>query len=122
MQKVKVGELINGLVKEVDELDASDLPQGEKTKKYKAAASRYKNALFTDKRKYRGKGLEKRITPNTYSAYISRARKRFDDRLHHHLIKNLERLAEKYPLYADELLSWRPMVAGHSSEESRSYR
>ncbi|WQD18043.1 hypothetical protein U0539_00330, partial (plasmid) [Klebsiella pneumoniae subsp. pneumoniae] len=39
---------------------ASDRPQGEKTKKIKAAV-KYKNALFNDKRKFCGKSLEKRI-------------------------------------------------------------
>lgn len=106
MSKVKIGELINGLVSEIDEIDASEMPQGEKTKRYKAAASRFKNALFTDKRKYRGKGMAKRITANTYNAYMTRARKRFDDRFHHHFEKNVRGLAAKYPLYADELLGW----------------
>lgn len=111
MSKVKIGELINQLVAEIDQIDASDMPQGEKTKRYKAAASRYKNALFTDKRKFRGKGLEKRITANTYNAYMTRARKRFDDRLHHHFDKNVTRLADKYPLYGDELREWLTLPA-----------
>lgn len=111
MQKVKIGELIASLEREIDDIDAADIPQGDKTKKYKAAAQRFKNALFTDKRKYRGKGLEKRITSNTYNAYMSRARKRFDDRLHHHFAKNIERLAERYPLYAPELQDWLNMQA-----------
>jgi len=106
MSKVKIGELINGLVSEIDEIDASEMQQGEKTKRYKAAASRFKNALFTDKRKYRGKGLEKRVTAATYNQYMTRARKRFDDRFHHFFEKNVRSLAAKYPLYADELLGW----------------
>lgn len=110
MQKVKIGELITNLVKEIDMVDASDLPQGDKTKKYKAAAQRFKNALFTDKRKFRGKGLEKRITSNTYNAYMSRARKRFDDRLHHGFARSIERLAERYPLYGAELQEWLGMA------------
>lgn len=111
MAKVKLGELINQLVAEIDQIDASDMPQGEKTKRYKAAATRYKNALFTDKRKYRGKGLEKRITADTYNAYMTRARKRFDDRLHHHFDKNVTRLADRYPLFADELREWLTLPA-----------
>ncbi len=111
MAKVMVGELINQLVAEIDEIDASEMAQGDKTKRYKAAASRYKSALFTDKRKYRGKGLAKRITANTYNAYMTRARKRFDDRLHHHFEKSIVRLAEKFPLYADELREWLTLPA-----------
>jgi len=106
MAKIKIGEMINRLIAEVDEIDASDVPQGIKTKKHKAAASRFKNALFADKRKYRGKGLEKRVTANTYNTYMSRARSKFDDRLHHAFEKNVADMAAKYPLYADELTAW----------------
>lgn len=106
MAKIKIGEMVNRLIAEVDEIDASDIPQGIKTKKHKAAASRFKNALFADKRKYRGKGLAKRVTANTYNTYMSRARSKFDDRLHHAFEKNVTDMAAKYPLYADELNSW----------------
>lgn len=111
MRKVKIGELINSLVNEVEAIDASDRPQGDKTKKIKAAALKYKNALFNDKRKFRGKGLEKRISANTFNAYMSRARKRFDDKLHHNFEKNVIKLSEKYPLYNEELSSWLSMPA-----------
>lgn len=111
MAKVKIGEMINALVREVDNIDASELAQGEKTKKYKAAVAKFKNALFADKRKYRGKGLANRITANTYNTYMSRARKRFDDRLHHHFEKNVKRLADKYPLYAEDLNTWLSLPA-----------
>jgi len=96
-------------VNEVEAIDASDRPQGDKTKRIKAAAARYKNALFNDKRKFRGKGLQKRITANTFNAYMSRARKRFDDKLHHSFDKNIHKLSEKYPLYSEELSSWLSM-------------
>lgn len=109
MSKVKIGELINALVNEVEAIDASDRPQGDKTKRIKAAAARYKNVLFNDKRKFRGKGLQKRITANTFNAYMSRARKRFDDKLHHSFDKNIHKLSEKYPLYSEELSSWLSM-------------
>ncbi|WP_343105295.1 protelomerase family protein [Klebsiella pneumoniae] len=111
MRKVKIGELINSLVNEVEAIDASDRPQGDKTKKIKAAALKYKNALFNDKRKFRGEGLKKRISPNTFNAYMTRARKRFDDKLHHNFEKNIVRLSEKYPLYSEELSSWLSMPA-----------
>ncbi|EMA3598419.1 protelomerase [Salmonella enterica] len=111
MSKVKIGELINALVDEVEAIDASDRPQGDKTKRIKAAAARYKNALFNDKRKFRGKGLSKRITANTFNAYMSRARKRFDDKLHHSFEKNINKLSDKYPLYSEEISSWLSMPA-----------
>ena len=111
MAKVKIGEMINALVDQVDEIDASEMTQGEKTRKYKAVVAKFKNALFADKRKYRGKGLQNRITANTYNTYMSRARKRFDDRLHHHFERNVARLAEKFPLYADDLNAWLELPA-----------
>ncbi len=82
MSKVKIGELINSLVSDVESIDNSDRLKGRK-QKIKAVALKFKNALFNDKRKFRGKGLEKRITANTFNTYMSRARKRFDDKLHH---------------------------------------
>lgn len=111
MAKVKIGEMINKLVTDVDAIDESDIPQGLKTKKYKALATKFKNALFSDKRKYRGKGLENRLTANSYNTYMSRARQRFDDRLHHSFEKNVTRLAEKFTLYADELAAWLELPA-----------
>lgn len=111
MSKVKIGELINSLVNEVESIDSSDRTQSEKTKRIKAAATRYKNTLFNDKRKFRGKGLQKRITANTFNTYISRTRKRFDDKLHHSFDKNIHKLSEKYPLYSEEISSWLSMPA-----------
>ncbi|EOY5692502.1 protelomerase family protein [Salmonella enterica subsp. enterica] len=94
------------MVEEVDVVEASDREQGDKTRRYKAIANKFKTALFTDKRKYRGEGIKKRITANTFNAYIGRARKRFDNRFHHHFEKNITRLASKYPLFSGEMQEW----------------
>lgn len=112
-----IGKIISNLIVEVDEIEASEVPQGEKTRKYKAAARRVKNALFLDKRKYRGNGLRNRISANTYNAYMTRIRKQFDDRLHHHFLINIEKLAGKYPLYSEELLSWLGMPAAQIRQQ-----
>lgn len=106
-----IGKIISDLVADVDAIEAADIPQGDKTRKYKAAATRVKNALFLDKRKFRGNGLKKRITANTYNAYMTRIRKQFDDRLHHHFASSLDKLAAKYPAYSAELQSWQSMPA-----------
>ncbi|KON62724.1 hypothetical protein KOEU_37880 [Komagataeibacter europaeus] len=111
VQKIKFGELVNDLVDKVNHIDASDLAQGEKTRKYKAEARKFNNALFLDKRRYRGQGLKRRITLNTFNAYLSRARKKFDDRLHHHFHSDLERLIKRYPAYSDELSEWLKLPA-----------
>ena len=101
-----IGKIIADLIAEVDEIEASDRPQGDKTKRFKAAAQKVKNSLFLDKRKFRGNGLKNRISANTYNAYMTRIRKQFDDRLHHHFEKGIEQLANKYPIYSQELLEW----------------
>lgn len=106
-----IGKIISDLVADVDAIEASDIPQGDKTRKYKAAATRVKNALFLDKRKFRGNGLKKRITANTYNSYMTRIRKQFDERLHHHFTSSIEKLAAKYPAYSAELQSWQSMPA-----------
>jgi hypothetical protein len=99
------------LKQEVDAIESAKIPQGDKTRKYKAAALKVKNALFLDKRKYKGNGSKNRISLNTYNAYITRIRKQFDDRLHHSFCSNVERLAAKYPVYSSELLEWVDMPA-----------
>lgn len=109
MTKLKdggIGEIISNLVTEVNDVENSDLPQGDKTRKFKSLASKVKNTLFMDQRKYRGNGLKKRITSNTYNAYMTRIRKQFDDKLHHSFPASVSRLAERYPIYAAELNSW----------------
>lgn len=109
MTKLKgsgIGEIISNLVTEVNEIESSDIPQGDKTRKFRSLASKVKNALYMDKRKYRGNGLKNRITANTYNAYMTRIRKQFDDRLHHSFSQTVSRLAERYPMYAEELNSW----------------
>ncbi|MIY14534.1 protelomerase [Salmonella enterica subsp. enterica] len=109
MTKLKgsgIGEIISNLVTKVDEIERSDIPQGDKTRKFKSLASKVKNSLYMDKRKYRGNGLKNRITANTYNTYMTRIRKQFDDRLHHNFAQTISRLAERYPVYADELNSW----------------
>lgn len=112
-----IGKIISDLVADVDAIESADIPQGDKTRKYKAAATRVKNALFLDKRKFRGNGLKKRITANTYNAYMTRIRKQFDDRLHHHFASSLEKLAAKYPAYSARLQSWQAMSAADIRQE-----
>ncbi|HGE8284282.1 TPA: protelomerase family protein [Serratia marcescens] len=120
VQKIKFGELVNALVSTVNQIDTSDIPQGEKTRKYKAEARKFNNALFLDKRRYRGQGLKRRITLNTFNAYLSRARKKFDDRLHHHFHSDLERLIKRYPAYSDELSEWLQLPAAEVRQRRHS--
>lgn len=107
-QKLQLHKLINQLINDVDSVEKSDIPQGQKTAKYKALAVKFKNALFNDRRRFRGKGLDNRITLKTYSNYLSRTRKLFDNKLHHSFTKELTKLIKKYEIYeyANLFNSW----------------
>lgn len=105
-RKIDLNKLINQLIDDVDSVDKSDIPQGKKTAKYKALAKKFKNALFNDKRKFKGKGLNNRISLKTFSNYLSRTRKLFDHKLHHSFKKEVEKLCKKYPDYADIFKKW----------------
>lgn len=98
-QKLHLHKLINQLINDVDSIVKSDIPQGQKTVKYKALATKFKNALFNDRRKFRGKGLNNRITLKTYSNYLSRTRKLFDNKIHHSFTSELNKLVKKYANY-----------------------
>lgn len=98
-QKLHLHKLINQLINDVDSIEKSDIPQGQKTAKYKALATKFKNALFNDRRKFRGKGLNNRITLKTYSNYLSRTRKLFDNKIHHSFTSELNKLVKKYANY-----------------------
>ena len=97
--KLHLHKLINQLINDVDSIEKSDIPQGQKTAKYKALATKFKNALFNDRRKFRGKGLNNRITLKTYSNYLSRTRKLFDNKIHHSFTSELNKLVKKYANY-----------------------
>lgn len=111
IKKVSINELIKDLKIAIENIESSDIPQSEKTRKFKAEAKKFKSKLFTDKRKFRGEGLKNRITLNTYNAYLSRARKPFDDKLHHSFKDMIERLGAKYPAWAAELSEWGELSA-----------
>ena len=98
-QKLHLHKLINQLINDVDSIEKSDIPQGQKTAKYKALTTKFKNALFNDRRKFRGKGLNNRITLKTYSNYLSRTRKLFDNKIHHSFTSELNKLVKKYANY-----------------------
>lgn len=96
LRKIDLNKLINDLINDVESVEQSTLPQGQKTAKYKALATKFKNALFNDRRKFRGKGLSNRISLKTYSNYLSRTRKLFDKKLHHSFKNEINKLIKKY--------------------------
>ena len=109
IRKIDLNKLINNLINDVESVEQSKLPQGQKTAKYKALATKFKNSLFNDRRKYRGKGLSNRISLKTYSNYLSRTRKLFDKKLHHSFINEINKLIKKYiknTEYTDLFKQW----------------
>lgn len=111
VKKVKIHELIEGLEKAIRNIEESDLKQAEKTRKFKAEAKKFKSTLFTDKRKFRGKGAANRITLNTFNAYLTRARKPFDAMMHHGFTDEINRLSRRYPAWATQLQEWLKLPA-----------
>jgi len=107
-RKLYLHKLIEQLMIDVDSVERSEIPQGQKTAKYKSLATKFKNALFNDRRKFRGNGLKNRISLKTYSNYLSRTRRLFDDKLHHSFIKELTKLIKKYEgyEYSELFKSW----------------
>ena len=52
MQKVDVASINDAFLQAVEEIEQLDLPQKEKTRRFQAAATKVRNALFYDKRKF----------------------------------------------------------------------
>lgn len=105
-RKIDLNELIKKLIDDVESVEQSNIPQGQKTAKYKSLATKFKNALFNDKRKFRGRGLDNRISLKTYSNYLSRTRKLFDKKIHHNFKNEINKLSKKYTEYSDLFDSW----------------
>lgn len=103
--KIDFRKLVADLKAEVLAIEKSDAPIKEKTRKFKAAGKKFRHRLYGDKRRYGGARKERRITLNTYNAYLSRARKVFEEMgLRHHLLdRNLEWLGKRYPHHADAI-------------------
>ncbi|OVZ74808.1 hypothetical protein CBW54_22400, partial [Yersinia kristensenii] len=100
VMKIHFRDLVSGLVKEIDEIEKSDRAQGDKTRRYQGAARKFKNAVFMDKRKYRGNGMKNRISLTTFNKYLSRARSRFEERLHHSFPQSIATISNKYPAFS----------------------
>lgn len=103
VMKIHFRDLVSGLVKEIDEIEKSDRAQGDKTRRYQGAARKFKNAVFMDKRKYRGNGMKNRISLTTFNKYLSRARSRFEERLHHSFPQSIATISNKYPAFSETI-------------------
>ena len=101
-KKVNLGELIEWLLDEIRNIDAdAELERKEKTKKLARLAKRFKNRLHDDGRRKD----EDKIAVSTFRRYMTEARKAVTAQnwKHHSLEQQIERLAKRYPKYADRL-------------------
>ncbi|WP_445364872.1 protelomerase family protein (plasmid) [Microbulbifer sp. ANSA001] len=106
-RKVDLRKLVSKYKDEVVAIEASHAPQAEKTRKFRAIGQKIRSALYTDRRRYQGKGQANRVTLNTYNTYLSRVRKVFEEMgLRHHLLdRDIGRLQKRYPHHAQALES-----------------
>ncbi|MCW6036798.1 telomere resolvase [Spirulina subsalsa FACHB-351] len=101
-KKVHLGELIEWMLEEIRNIDADEsLERKEKTKKTARLAKRFKTQLHDDGRRKD----EDKIAVSTYRRYMTEARKAVTAQnwRHHSLDQQIERLAKRYPKYADRL-------------------
>ena len=108
VKKVDLQGLIDDLLNEIRGIDGdSEMSRGRKTQAIERAASKFKNRLHDSKRK----AEKNRISLSTYNRYLTMARREItkQDWKHHTLQEQIERLAKRYPSYADRLFGWLDM-------------
>lgn len=101
-RKVDLAELIDWMLTEVREIDSDDsLERKEKTKRLTRLARSFKNKLHDDGRRK----ASDRIAVSTFRRYMTRARKAVTAQnwRHHSFDQQVERLAKRYPAYADDM-------------------
>lgn len=102
VMKIDLKKLAEELHNEVLYIEGLDVPQAEKTRRHQRAASKVMNQMYLDRRRYRGKAKENRISLNTFISYLTRLRTMLSEMgLRHHLLdREVERLAKRYPEHA----------------------
>lgn len=101
VQKIKIVDLINSLVFDAKNVESSDIPQYEKTKKFKALASSFISQMYSDGRRKESN----RIALTTARGYLTKARKAIAEftGLHHRFDAEISRLIKKYPHHSELL-------------------
>jgi hypothetical protein len=99
--KVKIGELIDGLVNDAKEIEGSIEPQKVKTQMFKRLAARFINQVYGDGRR----SESSKIAPTTARRYLTRARKAIKEftGIHHRFSSEIDRLSKKYPEHSSVL-------------------
>jgi len=109
-QKINLSKIIDNAKKELLEIEALKIPQSPKTKKFTRLATKIKNELRGDKRKFIDKKTgkydpKKQISLSTYHGYLTRVRTALKELniKHHSLPSKIKTLTRKYPEYKKEL-------------------
>lgn len=94
-RKIDLDEIIEEMFKEIEAINNSDKPQGQKTQAFRRAAEKVTRALYGKRAQTKRNG----ITHNTASKYLTKIRNQVTSKgwLHHSLPATLERLLNKYP-------------------------
>lgn len=100
-QKVELQKIIEQLIKDIVEIDSSDLSRADKTKRMGRLAERLKNKLYEDRRRRDADKLK----ASSYRRYLTTVRKAITAQnwRHHSVEETAQRLARRYPRYAEEL-------------------
>lgn len=100
-QKVELQKIIEQLIKDIVEIDSSDLSRADKTKRMGRLADRLKNKLYEDRRRRDADKLK----ASSYRRYLTTVRKAITAQnwRHHSVEETAQRLARRYPRYAEEL-------------------
>lgn len=94
-RKIDLDDIIDKMFKEIDEINASQKTQGQKTQSFKRAAEKVSRALYGE----RAKNKQNAITHNTASKYLTKIRNQVTAKgwLHHSLASTLRRTVNRYP-------------------------
>lgn len=100
-RKIDLDKIIDGLLKEVRSIDASDSPQMKKTQSHRRAAEKALRTLFGARQQKSARAL----TLNTAHKYLTKIRNAVTEQgwRHHSLQASLDRLASKYPAWEAEI-------------------
>ena len=94
-RKIDLDVIIDNMFKGIEEINASDKSQGQKTQSFRREADKVTRALYGQ----RAKNKSNAIAHNTASKYLTKVRNQVTARgwLHHSLPAALERLMDRHP-------------------------
>lgn len=94
-RKIDLDKIIEELFSDIEAVEKSDKPQGQKTQAFRRAADKVIRALYGK----RAQSKDDPITRNTATKYLTKVRNKVTEKgwLHHSFDTNIERLHKRYP-------------------------